>query len=234
MKRVFLISVAIAAVALSALISQGVWKEAGLRAQQALNEQRIQLVANALKAEIGRQDHLPVVLALDMEVQNALRNPTDSNLVADLSKKLSRLGREADTRALYVVNSQGTVISSDDWASQQSRINQNISARAYFQNAMKSGRSSYLGLEAPDNNVRYYIAETVGTSPILGLTVVRIEFEQLESAWHRGGERVLVTDRNGTVFLASDGVYKFRRFSAPNAMPTDVDFATSRVTKRCD
>ena len=56
----------------SALASQYVWREAGLKSQQAVNAQRVQLVANALTAEVGRQDHLPVVLSLDPDVRNAL------------------------------------------------------------------------------------------------------------------------------------------------------------------
>src|SRR5262249_43078305 len=50
-----------------------------------------------------------------------------------------------------------------------------------------------------------------------GIAVVRIEFDALESAWERAAERVLVTDSDGIVFLASDPRYRYRFISAAAA-----------------
>src|SRR5690348_5417365 len=86
-----------------AYFAQRLWRENGLRSLQAVNEPRIQLVANAMKAEISRQDHLPVVLSFDPDVLRALAAPLDRTLRDKLSEKLLRVSREADTRALYVV-----------------------------------------------------------------------------------------------------------------------------------
>jgi len=61
-------------------VGQRVWRENGLKALQAVNEPRIQLVANAMKAEISRQDHLPVVLSFDPDVRQALAAPLDKDL----------------------------------------------------------------------------------------------------------------------------------------------------------
>ena len=54
-----------ALIALSALASWHVRRENGLRSLQAINESRIELVASAVRSEINRQDHLPLVLSLD-------------------------------------------------------------------------------------------------------------------------------------------------------------------------
>src|SRR5215213_5671925 len=97
LKRFLLFGAALAVVAASTVFSQDVWRENGLRSLQAVNEQRVQLVANAVKAEINRQDHVPVVLSLDPDVRNALtsRNPA---ALRQLSQKLRRISSEADTR----------------------------------------------------------------------------------------------------------------------------------------
>jgi two-component system C4-dicarboxylate transport sensor histidine kinase DctB len=52
---------------------------------------------------------------------------------------------------------------------------------------------------------------------------VRIEFDALESAWEMGGERVLITDPDGVVFLASDPAYKYRIISGASVphLPTE-------------
>src|SRR5919198_6642179 len=100
-KQLYIFLGAIAVIGASAAGSQYIWREAGLRSLQAVNEQRVQLVANAVLAEIGRQDHLPVVLSLDPDVRNALATPKDSARLQQLSRKLTLLSLEADTRALY-------------------------------------------------------------------------------------------------------------------------------------
>jgi two-component system C4-dicarboxylate transport sensor histidine kinase DctB len=90
----------LAVIGLSAYGSQQLWRENGLRSLQAINEPRVELIANAVHAEVNRQDHLPVVLALDADVRAALRPPPDGARLAQVSQKLQRIIIEADTRAL--------------------------------------------------------------------------------------------------------------------------------------
>ena len=75
----------------SSFITAQLWRENGLRSLQAVNEQRVQLVANAIHAEISRQDHLPVVLSLDADVRSALGAiRTDLARSTQLNEKLRR------------------------------------------------------------------------------------------------------------------------------------------------
>src|SRR5882757_11525312 len=98
----FLIA-ALAVIGLSAYGSQRLWRENGLRALQAINEPRVELIANAVHAEVNRQDHLPVVLSLDADVRQALATPHDRARLDHLRQKLQRVSTEADARALYVI-----------------------------------------------------------------------------------------------------------------------------------
>ena len=216
----------VAAIGVSTFVSQHVWREGGIRSLQAVNEQRVQLVANALTAEVGRQDHLPVVLSLDADVRSALAAP-DAERIARLDRKLTIVSHEADTRALYVIAPNGTVLASDDWDSPQTLVGRNLAERPYFVKAAASGKSSYLGVEPDSDRVRYYLAEAVRDgSRLLGIAVVRIEFDALEAAWERAAERVLITDSEGIVFLASDPAYKYRQMGPTSAVVgVDVDVA---------
>ncbi len=226
-----LFACALAAIGISTLVSQHVWRENGLKALQAVNEPRVQLVANAIKAEISRQDHLPVVLSLDPDVRAALEATSDAAMRAAridrLNRKLMRLSREADTRAMFVIGADGIVVASDDWNAADTLIGRNLADHPIFKDAVASSKSSYLGIEASVNRVRYYLAEAIRDSALLGVSVVRIEFDALESAWQRAGERVLVADKDGIAFLASDPAYKFRSLGLlePSARP---DRAASR------
>ena len=211
MKQICLFVGAAGAIGVSAFVSQHVWRENGLKSLKAINEQRVQLVANALTAEVGRQDHLPVVLSLDPDVRDALAAPGDAQRRERLDRKLARVSIEADTRALYLIGPDGIVFASDDWQKPDTLVGRNLADRPYFINAITAGHSSYLGVEPDSNRVRYYLAEAVREgSSLLGIAVVRIEFDTLESAWERAAERVLVTDSEGVAFLASDPRYKYR------------------------
>src|SRR5437879_13451080 len=76
-RQLGLFACAVGVIGLSAFASQHVWRENGLRSLQAANEPRLQLNANAIHAEIGRQDHPPVVLSLDSAVHAALAAADD-------------------------------------------------------------------------------------------------------------------------------------------------------------
>jgi two-component system, NtrC family, C4-dicarboxylate transport sensor histidine kinase DctB len=197
----------------SAGVSQHVWRENGLRSLQALNDQRIQLIANAVHSEVNRQDHLPIVLALDSDVHHALTtvDPTD---FARLNHKLQRISQEADTRALYIVGKDGIVVASGETSSSDRMLGRDLSERPYVKMAIAAGHASYLGVEPQSNQVRYYHAEAVRDPDYLGTAVVRIEFEAIEQAWEQAGERVLIADDKGIVFLASEPGYKFRTIGA--------------------
>jgi two-component system C4-dicarboxylate transport sensor histidine kinase DctB len=199
-----------------------VWREQGLRSLQAINTQRVQLVTAAVHAEVNRQDHLPILLSLDADVRAALRSPGDLALLDRLNRKLQRVSIEADARAIYLIRPDGIVLASDDWESSNTRVGRNVSDLPYFQQALAIGKSSDLEIEPESDRIRYFLAESVRDEALLGVVVVRIEFDRLESAWENAGEHVIVTDRNGVVFLASDPVYKYRQMDvARQAVPVE-------------
>lgn len=212
-----LILLAIVLVGGAMLSMRQLWREAGLRSLQAVNEPRIQLIASTVKSEISRQDHLPVVLSLDPDVVQALASPANISLRTQLNEKLKRISEEADTRALYVITPEGVVFAIDDFNLQDSQLGRDLKDRPYFRIALKEGKSTFLGVEPATDRVRYYVAHAIGSSPVTGVAVVRIEFDRIEADWQRAGEHVLVTDPRGTVFLASDTSFKYQQLVATNA-----------------
>jgi two-component system C4-dicarboxylate transport sensor histidine kinase DctB len=200
---------------------QYLWREQGLRSLQELNTQRVQLLTTSLDAEINRQDHLPLLLSLDHDVRAALKSQSPTSSVDELNRKLRRISIEADTRGIYLVRPDGTVLASgDDDAGASSIVGRNVADRSYFRHAIAKGKSAELGVEPDTGRVRYFLAEAVREGAVLGVVVVRVEFDALESAWGRAGERVIVTDQAGVAFLASDAVFKFRRMVIANDRDT--------------
>src|SRR5262245_43069146 len=110
LRAIFFFGLSVIVIALSAFISQYFWRETGLRTLQAINGPRIELIASGVRAEINRQDHLPILLALDADVRRALADPRDAALLQLINHKLQRIVSEADTRALYVIGRDGIVL----------------------------------------------------------------------------------------------------------------------------
>lgn len=205
--------VCLAVVVGSAYVSQYWWRQSGFKALQARNEPRVEIIASALRSEINRQDHLPIFLSLDADVRGAVRHPEDTGRLERLSQKLQRMSAEADAGALYVVARNGAVVAAGQFNTDVPVVARNLADRSYILKALESGRSSYLGLDAASNRMRYFLAEAISDPEPIGAAVVRIEFDTLESTWARAGEHVLVTDADGVIFLASHPIYKYRRIA---------------------
>jgi two-component system C4-dicarboxylate transport sensor histidine kinase DctB len=204
------VATAAAVIGLATFVSQHFWRENGLRTLQAITESRIELIASAVRAEINRQDHLPIVLALDADVRRALTNPQDQAQLEQINHKLQRIITEADTRALYVIGRDGIVLAAASSNPDEVIVGRDLKDRSYFLKALESGRSTYLGVDPVSKRVRYYITEAINEGTLLGVALVRIEFDALEQAWEHSPERVLITDPDGIAFLASDPALKYR------------------------
>jgi len=226
LKQLGLFACAIGVIGISAFASQHVWRENGLKSLQAVNEPRLQLIANAIRAEVNRQDHLPIVLSLDADVRGALEALDDpgrrSSLIDRLNRKLARLSHEADTGAMFVIGPDGTVVASDDWNAPGTLVGRSLADRPYFVQAVASDQSSFLGIEPTANRVRYYLAQAIRNPSLLGVAVVRIEFDALEAQWEKAEEHVIVADADGVVFLTSNPAYRYRGlglFASPGRPP---------------
>jgi len=220
--------VCLALVVCSTYVSQHWWRDSGLRALEARNDARIDLVASALRSEINRQDHLPIVLSLDADVRELLQAARDEARMALLSEKLQTIRREADAGALYVVAGDGTVVAAAQPDSDAPAVlGQSFARRSYFLKAMESGRSSYLGVDPATNRVGYFLAEAIKYPAAIGAAVVRVDFDALETTWSHTRENVLVTDAEGVVFLASDPLYKYRKINSAKSKHLSTESAAA-------
>ena len=121
------------------------------------------------------------------------------------------LSREADTRALFVIGPDGTVIASDNWTMPAHAGRTQSRRPALFHQGGRVRQERAISAPSPTAIACAIISpKRCATAPrLLGVAVVRIEFDALEAAWQRAAEHVLVADSDGVVFLASDPAYKF-------------------------
>jgi two-component system C4-dicarboxylate transport sensor histidine kinase DctB len=212
--RTLLLLAGLTLVVLSSVAGSLIWQARAERALVQAGEQRLSLVAASVRSAILQNDHLPLALALDPDVRQALRQPGDAAAFDLLNRKLSLLVRASSAAALYVMDLDGDTIAASNWNEEGSFLGQNYAFRSYFQLALETGRGAFYAIGATTSRAGYFLSQAVEEEGrTIGVAVVKIEFDEVEKVWADADESVLVTDANDIVFLASTPRWKYRTLS---------------------
>ncbi|HYF85557.1 sensor histidine kinase [Azospirillum sp.] len=187
------------------------WAEADARTALTLNgDQRLGLYASSIRNAVGRYDYLPFLVARDHEVLDLLDAPSDA-LRDAVNRRLETANAAAGSAALYVVDRSGLALAASNWADPaQSFVGQTYDFRPYFRQAVEAGSGRYFGIGVTTGLPGYFLSHAVHLAErLIGVAVVKIDLEPLQRDWTAGGERVLVTDENGIVFLSSHADWKY-------------------------
>ncbi|PWC33225.1 ATP-binding protein [Azospirillum sp. TSO35-2] len=211
-RRMALLAVALAAATALACWGAYRWAEAGARAALTLNgDQRLGLYASSIRNAVGRYDYLPFLVARDHEVLGLLEQPSEPARDA-VNRRLEAANAAAGSAALYVVDRDGLALASSNWRDPaQSFVGQTYDFRPYFRQAVEDGGGRYFGIGVTTGLPGYFLSQAVRQAErLIGVAVVKIDLEPLQHDWTAGGERVLVTDENGIVFLSSHADWRYR------------------------
>lgn len=161
-----------------------------------------------LRAVLERPRALPLLLADDLQVQNALASKGEA--VNTVDRKLESLVSGTKASVLYVTGKDGIAIASSNWREPLSFVGNDYSFRDYFSRAMEWGAAEHFALGNVSNRPGLYISRRVGdaASP-LGVVVVKMEFDQLEADWSETGRPAYVTDEHGIVLITSIPSWRF-------------------------
>lgn len=183
-------------------------------------EQRLGLYASSIRNAVGRYDYLPALTTRDHDVLALLAEPSDARRDV-VNRRLEEANATAGSAALYVVDGDGLALASSNWRDPtQSFVGQRYNFRPYFRQAMETGSGRYFGIGVTTGQPGYFLSHAAQTERgVIGLAVVKIDLEPVQRDWAAGGERVLVTDDNGVVFLASHAAWKYR---ALRPLPAEV------------
>ncbi|WP_247871871.1 ATP-binding protein [Azospirillum sp. TSO35-2] len=170
-----------------------------------------------LRAELERHAAVPLALAQDAEVKALLANPTPAN-IDHLNRKLEDIAGALGALALYVMAPSGLTVAASNWDSAASFVGENFSYRPYFRMAIDQGEGHHFALGTTSLVPGYYTAHrVVAENRTLGAVVLKIGFDRLERAWAPGQEKLLVTDRDGVVFITN--VPSWRYHALPRRLP---------------
>lgn len=204
------IALAALVVITSAVVARVIWEQSALNAARSTGETRAELVAQTISDTIAQNAHFPLVLALDPDVQDVLDDPSNKDAIGALNRKLETIEASGSPAALYVMKPDGYTLAASNWNTEGSFVGQYYGFRSYFTQAIAGGEGAYFGIGVTTGRAGYFIARAVGSSTPSGVTVAKIEFDDLESIWARAAEHIMVTDENDIIFLASRPEWKYR------------------------
>lgn len=181
----------------------------GLAELQVTGRHRLDLYATSLEREIDKYAYFSTTLGLERDVLHMLAAPDPTHTV-QVNQYLEQLNERAGTLSIYVLDSKGQVVATSNWRRPDSYLEEDLSFRPYFRQAMGIGSGRFFGIGTTRGEPGYYLASSLTNDQgTVGVAVVKVDLQQLEKSWATAEAPVLVADENGVVILASVPDWKF-------------------------
>lgn len=167
-------------------------------------ERQLELHARTVESEISKYTYLPSVLELESSVSQLLNEP-GPELQQQVNRYLEGLNRRSRSRAIYVMDTTGRVLATSNWRDSDSYQGEDLSFRAYFQDAVRGLPGRFYGIGTTTGESGYYLAHGLeDKGRIIGVAVIKVRLEALEERWQRARLEAFVSDENGIIILSSD------------------------------
>lgn len=165
------------------------------------------LAIAVLRGELEKQRALPLILARDPDVREALAGGDRTRFDA----KLDQIAHETHAAVIYLLDMTGTAVAASNWTQPTSFVGNDYSFRDYFLTAITTGRAEQFALGTVSNRAGLYISRRIdGPDGPVGVIVVKVEFEGVEATWQALGGITFVSDPRGVVLISTIEDWRFR------------------------
>lgn len=195
------------------IVTLGVARHYGERsADEALAAQglaTVRLQVSALQAELDKQRSVSFVISRDADVISALTDPIPE-ATDRLDAKLATLNTAAGSTVIYLIDTSGVALASSNYLDEKSFVGNDYQFRSYFRDAMRDGVGQLFALGTVSRQAGLYVAQRIdGPDGVLGVVVVKIEFDRLEALWRQDQGITYASDARGIVLLSSEPSWQF-------------------------
>lgn len=165
----------------------------------------------SLQQKLDRYKDLPSLLASHSTLLNLLANPLDDKSIMAANEYLTLVNGSIHATDVYLMDSAGTTVAASNWAGERSFVGRNYAYRPYYQDAIQGQAGRYFALGSVSKRRGYYFSYPVyKDNHILGVVVVKIDLNEIESDWTDPDLDILVTDEDGVIFISTREEWKFK------------------------
>src|SRR5579871_1916149 len=119
-----------------------------------------QLQAAVLESELEKQRSVPVILAMDTDLVDSVRNPSPQHSLT-ISKKLETLRHATRGAVIYVIDEHGRTLSASNYTEPDSFVGQNFGFRQYFSEALKHGEAEQFAMGSVSKHPGLYYSHRI-------------------------------------------------------------------------
>ena len=191
--------------------------------------ERTLLYKSTLNNAINRLRYLPVVISEHPAIPHLLATRQGLD---EARTYLSSINSAANAAVTYILDRTGKTVASSNWRKTESFEGRNYGFRPYFQEALAGREGRYFAIGVTTRRAGYFFSRPVysreNPKNVLGVVVVKIELEQLQTEWREGGENVFVTNEDGVIIISSNPAWIYKTIS-PLSQQTRQKIAASRT-----
>ena len=158
---------------------------------------RATLYGGSIQSSMQRHSVVPLLLSRDPILILALR----SGEYAGAEERLASFRDEIGAGSIFLLDAEGRIVAASDERPREQYDGDN----AYFTLATADTGTVFSIIENDDGAYSFHYARRImQEEQLLGVVVVTVDLGQHEEGWRRAGSKVVVTDSDDQVLLASE------------------------------
>lgn len=190
------------------------------------NYENLETLSQTISTTLQKYDELPLVIAQDPRIRDALIQPNRTEVLAAANRYLEQINEILGTETIYAINKDGLTLASSNWNKPDSYVGDNYAFRPYFVDAVEQGLGKFYGIGITSGKPGYYIAYPIRLDQaLLGVITIKIGLTDIQRALAEAKNDVIVTNEDGIVILASMPEYRYKA-----TRPIDVT-AAERISR---
>ena len=188
------------------------WTERAVLEEMRLDSHhRLSIYHAYLRSELGKRSLMPWLASLDPMIGELIDQPDDPARVAVTNRRLDKVNQIVGGAVTYLMDADGLTLAASNWQSEKSFIGRNYGFRPYFREALAGRTGRYVAVGVTSGKAGFYVSHPVSRNgDTTGVVVVKFPLEQLEPTLAQGGDRVMLADANGVVFLSNTPTLRLR------------------------
>lgn len=175
------------------------------------NRQYLESLSLSLNATLQKYEELPLVIAQDRRIRNALEHANKSVMLGEANRYLERINQILGTETVYTMNEHGLTIVSSNWNKPDSFVGDNYAFRPYYIDAVRQGVGKFYGVGIASGKAGYYIAYPIKSDQdLLGVITIKIGLAEIQKALSETKNDLVVINEDGVVILSSDPANRYK------------------------